>query len=329
MADDHYKTLGVERGASQDEILKAYRKLARKHHPDLNPNDKTAKERFQKVQSAYDVLKDPEKRKMYDQFGSDYERAGARPGGPGGGFSWRTTSGRGQGAGGSSEFDMNDLFGGSNPFAEFFAQRGGGGPGMGGAPGSMGGQPRYTREESEGVDIQADLPVPFKTAVLGGKVAFHVRRQTGKSETLEVTIKPGVEEGKKIRLRGQGEFGAGGMTPGDLMLVVRIESHKWFTRKGNDLYVRVPVTLGEAVFGGKVDVPTPNGTVALRVPPGTSSGAKLRIKGHGVPVPDGTPGDLFAEVQIRIPAELTAEERAAIEEIEKQHPSNPRQDLSW
>lgn len=329
MADDYYKTLNVERTASQDEILKSYRKLARKHHPDLNPDDKTAKERFQKVQAAYDVLKDPEKRKLYDQFGADYERVGARPGGGAGGGPWsyRTSGGRAGPAGGSAEFNMDDLFGGSNPFAEFFSQRGGGAPG--GMPGGMpGGQPRYSREESEGVDIQAELPVPFKTAIQGGKVPFQIRRQSGKSETLEVTIKPGTEDGKKIRLRGQGEFGPGGMTPGDLLLQVRIENHKWFTRKGNDLYVRVPITLGEAVFGGKVDVPTPGGTVSLRIPPGTSSGAKLRVKGHGVPS-DSTPGDLFAEVQIRIPAELTAEEREAIENIEKQHPSNPRQDLSW
>ena len=320
MAEDYYETLGVKPDASQDDILKAYRKLARKYHPDLNPNDKTAKDKFKQVQSAFDVLKDAEKRKLYDQYGSAYEQAagGAQPGT---GRSWNWNTG---GGGGMDDFDINELFGqrfgGGNPFSEFFTKS------RGSRPQSYAEQQAY---EEQGADVEHNISIPFTTAILGGSVELQVKRQTVKIERINVKIPAGIEDGKKIRLRGQGDFGDQGLTAGDLLIRVQIEPHPWYTRKGHDLYVKLPVTLGEAALGAKVDLPTPGGTVTLRVPAGSSSGKKLRIRGQGVPRGDGTSGDLFAEIQIQLPAELDADSREALKKIDTLHPLNPRQELSW
>jgi DnaJ-class molecular chaperone len=328
MADDPYKTLGVRKSASADEIRKAYRDLARKYHPDLHPDDAEAKKKFQEVQSAFDVLNDPKKREMYDRYGAGFESAGARgyPGGGSGPFPGGAWSGQG---GQSFHFDFEDLFGGGAPggaegpqprgrggFADFFRQF------------SQGAGPQ-SQAARRGADLEHELAVPFATAINGGKAQVSVHRPDGKVENISVTIPAGIEDGKKIRLRGQGEPGAAGAERGDFLITVRVSPHPYFTRREKRLNVVVPITLEEAVAGAKIDVPTPRGTVSVSVPPGTSSGKKLRIKGHGVAPKGEPPGDLFAEVQIVLPDSLTDEEREAIAEISRRHKQSPRSELRW
>ena len=326
MAEDYYKTLGLRRDASQDEIRKAYRKLARKYHPDMNPDDKAAKTKFQEVQKAFDVLDDAEKREMYDRYGSSFETFS---GGPQGGGNW----GRQPGGGGFTfdDIDLSQILGG-----RFGAGPGGGGAGGGfadlfgqfGGVGSAGGRKR-ARPPSRGADARHELTIPFQMAVTGGEVEIVLKRQSGKSETISVKIPPGIEEGMKIRLRGQGEPAPQGGTPGDLLLAVHVTEHPVFQRRGNQLHVRLPVTLGEAALGAKVDVPTPKGTVSLKVPPGTSGGTKLRIKAHGVAPAKGPAGDLLAEVQIVLPETLDDESQDMIRKIAEKHALNPRADVKW
>jgi DnaJ-class molecular chaperone len=165
--------------------------------------------------------------------------------------------------------------------------------------------------------------------VLGGQAAITVRRGDGNVETINVKIPAGIEDGKRIRLREQGEAGAGGGPAGDILVTIRVSPHPLFRRTGNRLDIRVPITLAEAVKGAKVDVPTPHGTITLTVPPGTSSGARLRVKGQGVRPKSGEPGDLFAEIQIVLPDKLTEEERQQLASVSDRHPQNPRADLRW
>jgi DnaJ-class molecular chaperone len=317
MATDYYATLGVSRSASPEEIQKAYRKLARKYHPDKNPDDATAKKKFQEVQAAFDVLSDAEKRKRYDQFGADFESVGA--GGGHGGWRYTTTGGPQ-----TYPFDINDLFGGGGPdeggggFADLFKQFSQARAGSG-----------TRRASSRGGDLRHELTVPFATAVLGGEAALTVQRGTGQLETIRVKIPAGIADGKKIRLRGQGEPGMGGGPAGDLLLTIYVSPHPYFRRTGNRLDVRVPVTLAEAALGARVDVPTPQGTITLTVPPNTSSGKRLRIKGHGVRPANHPPGDLFAEIQIVLPENITAEERQQLGEISNRYPQQPRAELRW
>ena len=321
MATDHYATLGVPKTASADDIQKAYRKLARKYHPDMNPDDATAKKKFQEVQSAFEVLSDTDKRKRYDQFGSDFESMGAG-GGPGGApRGWRYSPGGGPQ---SQPFDMNDLgdlFGGGGVetegggFADLFKQFSRG--------------TRRAAQPVRGNDLKHELTVPFNTAVLGGEAALSVQRQDGDIETIKVKIPAGIDDGKKIRLRGQGIPGTGDAPAGDILLTIHVSPHPFFRRTGNRLDVRVPVTLAEAALGGKVDVPTPQGTITLTIPPNTSSGARLRIKGHGVRPANAPPGDLFAEIQVALPERLTEEERQQLADISNRHPQHPRSELRW
>jgi DnaJ-class molecular chaperone len=323
VAEDYYKTLGISRDASPADIQKAYRNLARKYHPDLNPEDKNAKTKFQEVQRAFDVLNDPSKRELYDRYGSSFESMGAGGGPRGGQAPW------GAGTTGGEEIDFSQLFGekfGGDPagmFGDMFSQFR-----------RAGGRPR--REAPKGsareVDVSAEIEIPFATAVLGGEAQISVRRKTGKVDNLQVKIPAGIEEGRKIRLRGQGETGRGG-TRGDIFIIVHIAPHPWFHRRGKHLEVRVPVTLAEAALGAKVDVPTPRGTISLHVPPDTSSGKKLRIKGHGVAGRNGEAGDLFAEIQIVLPTPLDPECLELIKKLDAHsqsaHPQQPRRDLRW
>jgi curved DNA-binding protein len=318
MAKDFYHTLGVGRDASQAEIQKAYRNLARKYHPDVNPDDKQAKQKFQEVQEAFDVLNDPKKREMYDRYGSSFQQAGA---GPGGG-PWTFT------AGDAEDIDLSQFFGerfgggreGGFPggFAEMFQQFGGA------AAGGRRGRTAVRR----GADIETELEIPFATAVSGGEVRISLHRN-GRAEELKVKIPAGIEEGKKMRLRGQGEEGIGGGPAGDVLITVHVAPHPHFQRRGKDLLVKVPITLGEAAAGTKVDVPTPRGTVSLRVPPGSSSGVKLRARGQGV-VPKGeSPGDLIAELQIVLPPSLDEASKEYFQEFDRRHPLTPRSELRW
>lgn len=325
MAEDYYQVLGVARSASQAEIEKAYRDLARKYHPDLNPDDKSAKKKFQKIQAAFDVLNDPKKREMYDRYGSSFEAMGS--GGPRGGNTWQGSWGPGAGGAGVEDVD----------FGQFFGERFGGG--RAGADlgdlfeqfrrASGGGRRSASSRQRRGDDLVHELTIPFATSICGGTVQVTVKHRSGKVETLEVKIPAGIEDGKKIRLRGQGEPGARGGTPGDILLVVRAEPHPSFHRQGNDLLLKVPVTLAEAALGAKVDIPTPNGVVSLRIPPGTSGGKRLRVRGHGVTPKNGDPGDLLAEIQIVLPKNLDEPAREAIRQIADRYPLEPRAGLRW
>ncbi|MCE9604202.1 MAG: DnaJ domain-containing protein [Planctomycetia bacterium] len=324
MAEDYYKILGVERSASAADLTKAYRKLARKYHPDLHPDDNAAKQKFKEVQQAYDVLNDPKKRELFDRYGSDFDKI--NPSGPGPGQAWARRGGPEAAGDDGPGFDFSQMFGGGGAGAgidlgDLFGQfgRGAGGGAAGG---------RRTRgARAKGADVESEVHVPFKTLIVGGEIPLRLMRSDGQSEELVVKIPAGIEEGKKIRLRGKGEPGAGGA--GDLYVVVRAEAHPYFHRRGDNLHVKLPITLGEAAVGGKIDVPTPTGTVSLRVPAGASSGMKLRIKGHGVAVADKPAGDLFVELQIALPNKYSEEELAAIERIEAKHKLEPRKDLNW
>lgn len=321
MPQDYYKSLELSRTATQEEIQKAYRKLARKYHPDLNPDDHAAQQKFKDIQQAYDVLGDAEKRKLYDQFGPDYERVaqgGAFHGGAPGGGGFEDLFGGGAGPGGFQfEGDLGDLF----------RQFGGGG---GGGRRASRGRPQAVR----GRDFSIQHTIPFNTAVLGGEASIPIQRD-GKMESLQVKIPPGVESGKKIRLRGQGEAGSGGGPAGDLMVTLQVAAHPHFKRSGQNLELRLPVTLGEAIRGTVVDLPTPDGTVSLKIPPGSSSGQRLRVKGQGVRSSTGPAGDLLVEIQIKLPEGLGQGEglspatQQALEQLESLYRGHPRGKIVW
>ena len=319
MAEDHYQTLGVPRTASAEDIRKAYRELARKYHPDLHPDDESAKAQFKKVQSAFDVLNDPSKREMYDRYGSSFEGVGA--GGPGGGWGGGPFRGGGGGFPGGAEIDLESLFGGAGGFGDLF----GTGRGRGTARG------RKRAAQMPGEDVSARIAVPFRLAIDGGKTDVRVDRD-GKVETITVTIPQGLPDGARMRLRGQGLPGTGGGAAGDLLLEVNVEPHPVFHRDGDTLELTLPVTLAEAIEGAKVDVPTPWGTIALRIPPGTSGGRKLRAAGMGVRHANGAKGDLIAEVQIMLPAGGDAAAAARLLEAAKAAEAgaaHPRAQLRW
>ena len=314
MADDYYKSLGVSRTASVEEISKAYRKLARKYHPDLNPDDKNAKKRFQEIQSAYDCLNDPEKRKMYDQFGPDYEKYRAGPGGGG-------QQGNPFASGGGQSFDFNEAFGGGGgsggvDIGDLFRQFTGGGT-------------RNRRSASaspaRGADVAAEITVPLSTAVLGGETEITLDRD-GIPESLRVKIPAGVHEGKKIRLRGQGNSANG--RAGDLLLTIHVAVHPHFKLVGNDLELKLPITVGEAALGGKVDVPTPGGTVTVTIPPRSQSGKRLRVKGQGARGATGT-GDLYIELQIKLPDAISESNLEKLRSLDTAYTKNVRSDIAW
>jgi curved DNA-binding protein len=321
MADDHYQTLGVPRTASAEDIRKAYRELARKYHPDLHPDDDAAKEKFKKVQAAFDVLNDPSKREMYDRYGSSFEGVGG-PGGWGGG---PFPGGGGfPGAGGfpgGQEIDLESLFGGAGGFGDLF--------GRGRTKTARG---RRRPAQMAGEDLTARIEIPFRLAIDGGKTDVRVERD-GTAETITVTIPQGLPDGARMRLRGQGLPGAGGGPAGDLLLEVRVQPHPVYRRDGDTLELTLPVSLSEAIAGAKVDVPTPWGTIALRIPPGTSGGRKLRAAGMGVRHANGSKGDLIAEVQITLPAgadsAVTEKLLEAARGAEASAAAEPRAQLRW
>lgn len=319
MAEDHYETLGVPRTASAEDIRKAYRELARKYHPDLHPDDAAAKEKFKKVQTAFDVLNDQSKREMYDRYGSSFEGVGA--GGPGGGWGGGRGPFPGGGSGGGAEIDLESLFGGGGGFGDFF--------GGGGGTRSRG---RRRAARTAGEDVTARLDIPFTLAIDGGKTDVRFDRN-GKAETISVTIPQGLPDGARMRLRGQGLPGTGGGPAGDLLLEVRVEPHPLFRRSGDTLEVTLPVSIAEAIEGAKVDVPTPWGTIALKVPAGTSGGRKLRAAGMGVRHANGAKGDLIAEVQIVLPDVADAAAREALLAAAKaaagSAAAGPRSALRW
>jgi molecular chaperone DnaJ len=401
---DYYEILGVKKSASADDIRKAFRKLARKYHPDVNPGDKSAEEKFKALSEANDVLSDPKKRKIYDQLGfySDnidpaaaeaYARGGPTGAGGFGGFpggGQPGTPGQGQGFD-FSGFDFGDMFegggargrgasGGAGGFRDIFSSMFGGGRGR--AEAQEGPEP--------GSDLEYQVNVPFWTAIRGGVMRLNITRQdvcsnchgngfieqpgvcpqckgkgtveqsagrmkfnvtcprchgTGKNvstcpvchgegvvsrtEPLEVRIKPGTRDGQRIRIAGKGNAGQHGGSPGDLYFIIRAESHPVFRREGDDIYVTVPVTASEAGLGAKVEVPTIDGRAQLKIPPGTQSGQKLRLREKGVPsaTKEGARGDEIVEVKVTVPMPRDEKTKELLRELAKLNPEDPRAEL--
>ena len=308
MPRDHYEVLGISRSATADEIAKAYRKLARQHHPDRNPGDKQAEGRFKEIQNAYDTLSDPKKKQMYDQFGTDMPPgAGGFPGG--GGFQF--------GGPGGQQIDPEMA---QEVFRRMFGG-GGGAPGGGGGFedlfGSFGGRGRRGRGRAqapaEAVEVEAR--VPFLTAAVGGTIGLRVG-----DRDIDVKVPPGFEDGKKLRVAGQGEFGE------DIVVKVRVEPHPYFRREGRDVLIDVPISIPEAVLGGKVEVPTVAGKrVTVKVPPGTSSGSRVRLPGMGV-----AGGDQYLVMKVVVPKGKPDDKTTKlIEDYAKLHPDDVRIDVPW
>ena len=317
---DFYEVLGVPREATADQIKKAYRAMARKYHPDVNPGDKTAESKFKEAQNAYDILSDAEKKAAYDRYGhAAFEGMAAAGAGP-----------RASAADWTSRFGERGYE--TIDFSEFFGPSAGGGrvQGGGGIFDDLIGRVRGGRQSGPrpGHSVEADLTIPFLTAVRGGETTFDIERASGKQESLVVKIPPGVDTGAKLRLKGQGEPGGKGAPPGDLTVRIRVEPHPYFKRDGADLSVEVPIAVGEAILGAKVDVPTLDGTKAVPIPAGSSSGQRLRLKGQGVPASGGKPaGDLFAVLKVTVPRNIDEQSRKLIEEFQSRNPSNPREGL--
>jgi curved DNA-binding protein len=319
---DFYDVLGVGRQASADEIQRAYRKLARQYHPDVN-KDPGAEDTFKDISEAYDVLSDPDTRKKYDAFGHDYRQvpddvdpeafrraragagAGARGGRPSGGWTTQTSSD-------DFEFDFGDIFG------DMF------GGGMGGRSGPAGRDGnRRGWGTIAGADQEAELAISVEEAYRGGRRTITISGPEG-PRTIEVNIPAGVTDGQRIRLGGQGGRGTGGGRAGDLYLVVRLLPHPRYRVEGRHIYVDLPLAAWEGALGASVAVETPGGEAKVRVPAGTSSGKRLRLRGRGLPNPKGGPGDLFAEVRLMVPPKPTAEEKRLFEELARVSNFDPR-----
>jgi curved DNA-binding protein len=306
---DFYEILGVDRTASQDDIQRAYRKLARENHPDVN-SDPAAEERFKDISEAYDVLSDPQTRHRYDAFGPDFRqvpedvdpqtwraqagaraRAGAGAGRAGrGGFSY----------GAGADVDLDDLLGG------LFGGRAGRGWGP-----------------VAGADQTAEISLTVDEAYQGARRSVSLAGPDG-TRSLDVTIPAGVTDGQRIRLAGQGGRGSDGARPGDLYLVVRIMPNRTFRLEGRDLHVELRLAPWEAALGTSVAVPTPGGEAKVKVPPGTSSGRRLRLRGRGLPNPKGKPGDLLAEARIMVPGRPSNAERELFEQLAAASDFDPR-----
>ncbi|MCO8121446.1 J domain-containing protein [Stieleria sp. TO1_6] len=330
MAEDLYQTLGVTRSATKDDIKKAHRKLALKFHPDKNPG-KDAQDRFKRIQEAYDVLSDDEKRAAYDRYGADFEkvRGGGYQGAPPGGFDGLDLeqifggAGRpGAGPGGGSGGGPGGGFNFEGGFGDFFEQILGGG---GGAPRGGGrARPAPQRGPQPGATVRHELELPLEVAVRGGEMEFYLNE-----EKLGVTIPPGVSDGAKMRLRHQGGPSPNGGQRGDLILIIKVSSHPHFRRNGQNLELTLPVSISEAVLGTSVDVPTPSGTVTLTIPANSSGGRKLRLKGQGVPSKSGTAGDLIVTLQIKVPDSIDDESQALLKQFAERNPQSLRDDLAF
>lgn len=323
MADrDYYEVLGVARDATADQIKKAYRGLARKHHPDANPGDKTAEAKFKEVQNAYDILSEPEKKARFDQFGHAAFDGGGPFGPRAGASEWAARQG-----GGVEDFDLGAFLGpnaggggagaagGGGIFDEILNRMKGGDRGAGRRTSS--GRPRREPEVAE-----AAITIPFLTAVRGGETSIELQRDDGRSETKVIKLPAGLESGAKIRLKGQGDASQ----QVDLVITVTVEPHPYFSREGRNLTVEVPITTAEAILGAKVDVPTLDGLKTMSIPPGTSTGQKLRLRGQGVAASKTQPeGDLYIIPKVMVPKAVDEESRKLIEQFAERNPSQPRE----
>jgi curved DNA-binding protein len=322
---DYYQTLGVSRDASKEEIQKAYRKLARKYHPDVS-KEPDAEARFKELSEAYEALKDPEKRKKYDRFGSAWKQARQTGQAPPGweGIHFDFGGGPGRGGGGFRFEGAGPGFGGSG-FSDFFemlfGQSGAGARGF--RPGAGAGG--RARSAMKGRDQEAPITLTLEEAARGGKREISLADPaTGDSKSLSVSIPPGVKPGGRIRLAGQGAPDPGGGPPGDLYLKVEVAPHPKLRLEGQHLHATVPITPWEAALGGQATVPTLNGTLTVKIPPGTSSGRRIRLRGKGFPSRKGDAGDLLAELRIVVPEELTDRERELWEELKEASAFDPR-----
>jgi DnaJ-class molecular chaperone len=337
---DYYEVLGIKRDASGDEVKRAYRKLARKFHPDLNPGDKAAEEQFKTLQEAYDVLSDVENRKLYDQYGENWRavKAGAGTPPPGWETAQRATGGTGAGAGGFDfgDFDFSEFQSGNRGFDIFEEMFGGAGRGQ-------------RRRTGRGSDIEAELELSLEEAHRGGRRTLQMQvaevcptcngtgvkdgkvcgtcqgaGQVLKPKTIEVNIPAGVRDGSTVRLAGQGGPGSNGSEPGDLYLHIRLRPHPVFAVKGDDLELALPIAPWEAVLGAKVEAPTIDGKVELTVPPGAKNGQRLRLRGQGLNKRQGGRGDEYVRLRIEVPKEVTDEERRLYEELKRVSRFKPR-----
>src|SRR2546422_423258 len=308
---DYYETLGVPKTATNDEIRSAFRKLARKYHSDVAKDKKAAEEKFKQINEAYEVLSDPQKRQKYDQLGENWNQPGGfQPppqwgGRQPGGFRW------GSGENGGVEFE----FGGTG-FSDFFEAFFGGGRGRS----AFGGFGQRGAMAERGNDVEADIMVTLEEALHGSTRQVSLRRAgSKKTETYQVKIPRGVREGQRIRLAGQGEAGERGGKSGDLFLRVRLARHPDFSIEGSDLIHEVRIQPWQAVLGGELLVPTPEGKVRLKIPPGTQGGQRFRLRERGLPGVSGRRGDLYVVGQINIPKKLTDRERELWSELAKLH----------
>lgn len=328
---DYYEVLGLHKGADQNAIKKAYRKLAKQYHPDTNAGNASAEEKFKEVTEAYNVLSDDEKRRLYDQFGhaafDGSMGAGGAEGYSGGGFggfgsggfgssgTWRT-----QGPDGSyQEFHFNSDAGNMDDiFEQIFgsSMHGQGGRSYQQSAGGGFGREAY---RSRGEDIHAEVTVGFDDAAFGSKRVIHLQAQNGSVQSLEVKIPAGIEDGKTIRLRGKGSPGVAGGEAGDLLLKVHVADRPGYTRKGQDVYTTVSVPFTTAVLGGEVPIQTLYGNVVCKIKPGTQSGTKIRLKGKGIVAMNqpNVRGDQYATVEIEVPKNLNAEAIRKLREFDQ------------
>ncbi|MBI4319853.1 MAG: J domain-containing protein [Chloroflexi bacterium] len=298
---DYYQVLGVARNASEKEIRQAYRKAARKYHPDVNPGNKQAEAQFKEIQRAYEVLGDPDKRAKYDKYGEAWERIDQQGGfGQGfsreypGGFEYDFNTGR-------DSFDLGDIF------DRYF-----GGGSRAGA----------TRRQRKGEDVEYPVEVTLEEAYNGTQRLLQVQAPNAPGKRLEVKVPPGVRDGSRVRVAGEGGPGVAGGANGDLYLVVTVRPHPVFERKGDDLYEDVQVPLLTAILGGEVRIPTLKGDLALKVPPETQNGRVFRLAGQGMPHLGGNvKGDLFAKVRVVLPTELSAREKELFQQLAEMRPA--------
>jgi curved DNA-binding protein len=320
---DYYKILEVNKNASQDEIKKAFRKLARKYHPDANPDNPQAEEKFKEIGEAYEVLGDPQKRSKYDQLGANwkqYSRAGAGWPGEGGRTYTYNFGGRG--------FSFDDLGSGFSDFFEMFFGRGADERFTGFGRNADSRYDRSTRTNMQkGQDMQSELSITLREAYTGTKRSLRLQKG-GRTRTVNVKIPKGIKDGGKVRLAGEGAAGPFGGQAGDLYLLVSISGHNFFTRKEDDLYCEVPVTIKEAYYGSKIDVPTFDGKVMVKVPPKTQGGRTLRLKGKGMPkLRKGGYGDLYLKIRLVLPEKLTGEQKKDFDRFAESLDENPRDNI--
>ncbi|GCE31433.1 molecular chaperone DnaJ [Dictyobacter alpinus] len=321
---DYYKILGVSKDATQKEIQRAFRRLARQYHPDVNPDNKEAESKFKEINEANEVLSDPEKRKKYNEMSDYYQRYGVWPGA--GQPAGAGTAGRGAGgfAGGNYQYqtmneeDLEDLFGGASPFSDFFETYfHSAGPGGGRRRSYARGGPRPSARSMAGQDIEADVEVSLREAYQGSQRVLELAEQNGGTRRLEVKIPPGVDDGARIRVSGQGTEGN---PRGNLYLRVHVLPDPQFTRDGTTLRTTVHAPLTTVMLGGEIPVPLPDGRrLMLRIPAGTDDGRALRLRGQGMPQtghPE-TRGDLYAEIHVSLPTHLTEDQRSRFEDFAK------------